>query len=249
MIEFAFFDIDCVLTDGVEYFDSNGLETKKISFDDIDAIFELKRSGIRIGFITGEDNNFADYVRKRFSPDYFAAGCKDKLSYFKTLEKSGEIDKTKACFVGDSKKGIELSRYIYYSFTPSNVDDEIKNTAKFVTNAVKGKGVIKEATRFILNKRNSKNIDSFWKDGIYEHLKVTGLLSDDENLFIMLSEVVKILVEAFKSGRKLLICGNGGSAADSQHLSTELVSRFFFERKALDAEALTINASSYSHRQ
>lgn len=244
MIEFAFFDIDGVLTDGVVYIDSDGLETKKISFDDIDAIFELKRSGIKIGFITGEDNNFTEYVRKRFSPDYFAAGCKDKLSYFKMLEKSGETDKTKTCFVGDSKKDIELLRYIYFSFTPSNVDDEIKNTAKFVTNAVKGKGVIKEVTRFILNKRNSKNIDSFWKDGIYEHLKVTGLLLDDENLFIMLSAVAKVLVEAFKSGRKLLICGNGGSAADSQHLSTELVSRFFFERKALDAEALTVNTSS-----
>ena len=53
-----------------------------------------------------------------------------------------------------------------------------------------------------------------------------------------------MLFEAFKAGNKLLLCGNGGSASDCQHIATELVSRFFIERKALDAETLTVNTSS-----
>ncbi len=68
MIEVALFDIDGVLTDGMVYVDSEGKESKRISFDDIDAVFELKRAGVKVGFVTGEDNGFIKYVKKRFVP-------------------------------------------------------------------------------------------------------------------------------------------------------------------------------------
>ena len=61
MIKAALFDIDGVLTNGTVSINSRGEEFKTMSFDDIDAIFELKRSGIRIGFITGEDDQ-VDYM-------------------------------------------------------------------------------------------------------------------------------------------------------------------------------------------
>jgi D-sedoheptulose 7-phosphate isomerase len=50
-------------------------------------------------------------------------------------------------------------------------------------------------------------------------------------------------VECYRQGGKLLLCGNGGSAADAQHLAAELVSRFYKERRALSAEALSANTS------
>ena len=71
MICVVLLDIDGILTDGAVYVDSLGKETKRIQFDDIDAIFKLKRAGIKIGFITGEDNDFCQYVEKRFDPDFF----------------------------------------------------------------------------------------------------------------------------------------------------------------------------------
>jgi D-sedoheptulose 7-phosphate isomerase len=52
-----------------------------------------------------------------------------------------------------------------------------------------------------------------------------------------------IIAGAFKKGGKLLICGNGGSAADSQHIAAEMVVRFLKERKALPAIALTTDTS------
>ena len=58
MIEAVFLDIDGVLTDGAIYVDASGNETKRILFDDIDAVFELKRAGLKIGFITGEETSF-----------------------------------------------------------------------------------------------------------------------------------------------------------------------------------------------
>ena len=50
-------------------------------------------------------------------------------------------------------------------------------------------------------------------------------------------------MKAYIKGRKVLIAGNGGSAADAQHIACELVSKFYFERQALDAVALTTNSS------
>ena len=56
-------------------------------------------------------------------------------------------------------------------------------------------------------------------------------------------KVVKVINKCLKSGHKVLICGNGGSAADSQHFAAELVGRFKLERKGLPAIALTTDSS------
>ncbi len=53
-----------------------------------------------------------------------------------------------------------------------------------------------------------------------------------------------ILVDALKNGNKVIFCGNGGSAADSQHLAAELMGRFLFDRNPLPALALTVDTSS-----
>jgi D-sedoheptulose 7-phosphate isomerase len=59
----------------------------------------------------------------------------------------------------------------------------------------------------------------------------------------LLIQVVKVLVAAFKGGHKVLLFGNGGSAADAQHLAAEFVNRFLIERPPLPAIALTTDTS------
>jgi len=71
---------------------------------------------------------------------------------------------------------------------------------------------------------------------------ISAMLADTELHMTMLS-VVNICVNAFNNGNKILFMGNGGSAADSQHLAGELVSRFAFERPGLPAFALTVDTS------
>jgi D-sedoheptulose 7-phosphate isomerase len=56
-------------------------------------------------------------------------------------------------------------------------------------------------------------------------------------------QVVDLIVSTFKSGKTLYICGNGGSAADAQHIAAELVGRFSFNRPGLRAVALTTDTS------
>jgi len=65
----------------------------------------------------------------------------------------------------------------------------------------------------------------------------------DEAIHTAVVEAGRITAEAMKAGRKLMVCGNGGSAADSQHLVAEFVSRLTIDRPALRAVALTTDTS------
>jgi D-sedoheptulose 7-phosphate isomerase len=58
-----------------------------------------------------------------------------------------------------------------------------------------------------------------------------------------IDEIANSLVECFRSGNKVMLCGNGGSAADSQHMVAEFVNRFRVDRAALPAIALTVDSS------
>jgi len=79
---------------------------------------------------------------------------------------------------------------------------------------------------------------------IRESLAVRQAVLADRELLETLAEVGKKMVSALAARRKLFFFGNGGSAADAQHLAAELVGRFSRERRALAAIALTTNTSS-----
>lgn len=66
---------------------------------------------------------------------------------------------------------------------------------------------------------------------------------NDEILKENIENIVIKSVEAFRNDKKMLFCGNGGSASDAQHIAAELSGRFYFERSPLYAEALHVNSS------
>ena len=65
----------------------------------------------------------------------------------------------------------------------------------------------------------------------------------DDLITKTVADCIKVIVAAFKNGNKVLFCGNGGSAADAQHLAAEFSGRFYTDRDALPAEALHCNTS------
>jgi len=78
---------------------------------------------------------------------------------------------------------------------------------------------------------------------IQEHQQLIADLLEGENIVMKIECVIKDIVEVFNRGGRLLLCGNGGSAADAQHLAAEFSGRFSINRKPLDAEALHVNTS------
>lgn len=68
-------------------------------------------------------------------------------------------------------------------------------------------------------------------------------LLDDDDFQNSIERIVKKSIEAFKLDKKILLCGNGGSAADAQHIAAELSGKFYLDRPPLYAEALHVNSS------
>jgi D-sedoheptulose 7-phosphate isomerase len=78
---------------------------------------------------------------------------------------------------------------------------------------------------------------------INESIKVKQALLSDVNLIAQIDTVVKVITTAFQNGNSVYFAGNGGSAADAQHLAAEFSGRFYKDRKALPSEALHCNTS------
>jgi D-sedoheptulose 7-phosphate isomerase len=81
------------------------------------------------------------------------------------------------------------------------------------------------------------------KNIIEESIAVKNKILADEQLLATIEKVTAATVAALKKGKRIYFCGNGGSAADAQHLAAEFSGRFYLDRDALPAEALHCNTS------
>jgi len=90
----------------------------------------------------------------------------------------------------------------------------------------------------------SSSKDALITTSIQESIKLKQALLADKDLLNQISDVIKEFVSALGSGHKILLFGNGGSAADAQHIAAEFVGRFQMERTPLPALALTVNTSA-----
>jgi D-sedoheptulose 7-phosphate isomerase len=86
--------------------------------------------------------------------------------------------------------------------------------------------------------------DDRMRSSVESAIATMELLREDAALLSTLSKVAKSLIEAFRQGKKVILFGNGGSANDAQHIATELVGRFAFDRPALPALSLAESLSS-----
>jgi D-sedoheptulose 7-phosphate isomerase len=78
---------------------------------------------------------------------------------------------------------------------------------------------------------------------IEDSIAVKQLILNDKDFLNRIEEAVVLCVNSLKLGGKIWFAGNGGSAADAQHLAAELSGRFYLDRKSLPAEALHVNTS------
>lgn len=78
------------------------------------------------------------------------------------------------------------------------------------------------------------------------HLTVMQQILADQSLLAELEKAVQQAIQTFQNDGKLLFCGNGGSAADAQHLAAEFSGRFYKDRPPLFAEALHVNSSFFT---
>lgn len=91
--------------------------------------------------------------------------------------------------------------------------------------------------------RRNELMDELIKQQIIQSIEVKQEILNDNKYIALIQKVAKAIISTYKNKGKVLICGNGGSAADSQHIVGEFVSKFRLDRQALPAIALTVNTS------
>ncbi|MBL7830103.1 MAG: D-sedoheptulose 7-phosphate isomerase [Saprospiraceae bacterium] len=88
----------------------------------------------------------------------------------------------------------------------------------------------------------ANNIEVY-KSIIQESIRVKQSIFEDSDFLDEIEKVIILVTQAFTDGKKVLFCGNGGSAADAQHLAAEFSGRFYKNRPPLYSEALHVNSS------
>jgi D-sedoheptulose 7-phosphate isomerase len=83
----------------------------------------------------------------------------------------------------------------------------------------------------------------FIKSKIEDSIIIKNKLLKNEIILSTLEQIINDIITSYKAGGKVMWCGNGGSAADAQHLAAELSGRFYYDRPPLFSEALHVNTS------
>jgi len=172
-------------------------------------------------------------------------GAKDKVAALQELSKKLGVSLENFCFVGDGDRDAMAFPIVGFALTPRNATAKAKENAHHVLTSAGGAGAVAETVTLLQRLR----ADSASGDKLEEELRI--IVRDSINAhqellrhsLPVLVEVTQTLIRAIRSGHKILLFGNGGSAADAQHVAAELIGRFAQESQPFAAVALTTDTS------
>ena len=142
-------DIDGILTDGFVWIDGNGNEMKRIFFHDLDALFDLQINGFTLAFLTGEQGNWVEMVKKRLPYKYFYSGCRDKHTALLEILRLENGRSEDLCYIGDGLSDIPALQLAGVAVVPANAIVEARSVASIVLTAGGGQGAIAELARLL----------------------------------------------------------------------------------------------------
>ena len=151
--------------------------------------------------------------------------------------------------MGDGKYDIPIMKKVGLSICPKDAIEEVKRVSDIILKKNGGEGCIAEIYTLLSNVnrygsgRCDEDVSEILAVRLAEHQEIVNIVRSDKDYIACMQQAADIIINAYKNDRCLFLCGNGGSAADAQHLAAELVGRFYLERRALNAEALTTNTS------
>jgi D-sedoheptulose 7-phosphate isomerase len=219
-------------------------EKKKVNLKDIDAIFEIKSKEFIIAAITGEKSPIVSYFENRFPWDYFYCGKKNKIETIKEIQDACKIDISEICYIGDGKYDVEPLKYVGLGICPCDAIDRAKNASDIILQNKGGQGCLWELVSILENYNNEQSSHSYFYKRLAEHTDIFKIMASDMELINNVMQIGDDIIKLLANKGQVFLGGNGGSAADAQHIATEFVSRFYKERRALNAEALTVNTST-----
>jgi 3-deoxy-D-glycero-D-galacto-nononate 9-phosphatase len=150
-IKLVLTDIDGVWTDGGMYYDNQDNEWKKFNTSDSAGILFLRKLGIPVAIITGEDTEIVRRRAEKLKVEYLYMGVKDKLKIARKLcDKLGLDISKEVAYIGDDINDIPLLKKVWISATPANAPEYVKPYAKWNLTKSGGEGVFREFVEKIL---------------------------------------------------------------------------------------------------
>lgn len=149
-------DIDGVLTDGRVLFDSTGKESKWVSYHDIDAIFAVRREGLKVVLVTAEDTPWVHFIVKRLEIEEVISGAKDKVKAIRDMGRSFGVSLEQICYIGDSDRDAPALKIAGLGLAPANATTKAKESADKVLENEGGSGAVREAVAIIIRHKSSQ---------------------------------------------------------------------------------------------
>ncbi len=238
-------DVDGVLTDGRVALGHGGQESKGLLFRDLDALGQARAAGLRIALVTGEDGPMVDVVASRVSPECVLRARKDKHAALHELSDRLGVPISEICFVGDADRDAAAFGCVGLALAPRDATPLARGSAHRVLESRGGDGAVSEAVSILLRSIEDAQASVAFEASLR---RIAEDSLEAHQRFIVeapavLGEVARVLARALRQGKKVLFCGNGGSAADAQHVAGELMGRFLVDREPWPAIALTTDTS------
>ena len=245
-------DIDGVLTDGHLVLDRHGEETKGLFFRDLDAMARARAEGLVLALVTGEVSPITEMIASRVGIDRVVAGAKDKAEALRALCRQLGMGPDEVCYVGDSDRDAPAVALAGFGVAPADASARAREEARVVLRALGGHGAVAETLELVRMRNQSldgsaqrvspppdvrRRIETALEESIAVKRAVLESILDE------VATAATWVAETIQGGGAVLLAGNGGSAADAQHIAAELVGRFERERRPLPAIALTTDTS------
>jgi D-sedoheptulose 7-phosphate isomerase len=238
-------DVDGVLTDGCVTLTPSGEESKGIAFRDLDALGRARRAGLRVALVTGEEGPLVMAIAAKAGAEFVLPGAKDKCAALEALSANAAVPLSRICYIGDSDRDALAFPGVGLSLCPADASRAARRTASRVLSARGGAGAVEEAVDFLLADLDDAGARPGYEDALrriaQESVRAHEKLIAES--LPALAEIAALIIKTLRAGRRVYFCGNGGSAADAQHIAAELVGRFAREREPWPALALTTDTS------
>lgn len=144
-IKFVITDFDGIITDNCVYVDSRGEMGRKINFKDVMAFSILKKNGIKIGIISGEENSAIKLLQEKFEIEEVHQKIRNKIEIIKMIVDKYNLSEDEFLYIGDDINDIAALEYSKYAFT---VPDAVKKVKAIdgiqITTTRGGEGAFRE---------------------------------------------------------------------------------------------------------
>jgi D-sedoheptulose 7-phosphate isomerase len=237
------FDFDGVMTDNRVWVNQSGDEAVWCHRGDGWGIARLKEAGFEVLVLSTETNPVVAARCRKLKMEAIQ-GCGDKRTALRQLARERNASPEQIAYVGNDLNDLACMQWVGWPIAVADAVPEVRAIARWVTRLPGGCGAVREVADRLVAARLNADPELEWvRESVWRSVEVKQAIAGSEELLSQILRVARTMTEVLKAGGRIFFFGNGGSAADAQHMAAELVGRFGLERRALPAMALTVNTS------